>query len=63
MSAVLIRVEDLDLIRRMRAQQKAYFRMRKPTVLAEARDLERRVDAVLAEMANGQQKLLFEEGA
>jgi len=36
------------LVRRLRERQQAYFRSRHPTVLAECRDLERRVDAAVA---------------
>lgn len=36
-----------DLVRRMRAKQKEYFRKRDHTVLNECKDLERRVDESL----------------
>ena len=36
-----------DLVRRMRAKQKEYFRKRDNTILNECKDLERRVDDAL----------------
>jgi hypothetical protein len=46
-----------DLVRRMRAKQKEYFRTRDTTVLRESKDLERRVDDALEEKTAG----LFDE--
>lgn len=39
--------EFRDLVRRMRAKQKDYFRSRSPETLRECKDLERRVDEAL----------------
>lgn len=43
----------VTLVRRMRAKQREYSRDRKPSVLNESRDLERRVDNALAEYEAG----------
>ena len=50
-----------DLVRRMRAAQRDYFRGRDRYVLAEAQRLEREVDAELAR--DGSQGLLFPSAA
>lgn len=39
--------EFRDLVRRMRAKQREYFRVRTAEVLRECKDLERRVDEAL----------------
>lgn len=36
--------EFIDLVRRMRAKQKEYFKTRDTTILRESKDLERHVD-------------------
>lgn len=46
-----------DLVRRMRAAQKAYFRMRTSDNLNAAKALERQVDAIIVE--DDKQLLLF----
>lgn len=51
------------LVREMRAKQKEYFRTRGATALAECRDLERRVDAMLDDRReDARQMRLFPEG-
>lgn len=45
------------LVEQMRAKQKEYFRSRRTEVLAEAKELERRVDQEIADAAKG--PLLF----
>lgn len=42
--------EFIDLVRRMRARQKAYFKTRDATVLRESKDLEARTDQAIEEM-------------
>lgn len=49
----------VDLVRRMRTAQKKYFRDRTPSLLTEARDYERRVDKVLADLAAPPQPSLW----
>lgn len=43
--------EFAELVRRMRAKQKEYFKKRTPTLLAESKDWERRVDEALDVLA------------
>jgi hypothetical protein len=52
--------EALKFGRQMRAAQKRYFSMRTPQSLNEARDLERKFDAALAELANPPQPGLYD---
>lgn len=49
-----------ELVRRMRAAQKAYFKSRDRSVLIEAQRLEREVDATLQ---SGQERGLFDGGS
>lgn len=49
----------VTLVRRMRMTQKAYFKRRDATVLRESKDLERRCDAALIELAGGKAPTLF----
>lgn len=52
--------EFADLVRRMRKTQAEYFRRRTPQLLQESRDLERRCDEALREMASPQGPGLFD---
>ncbi len=48
------------LVSRMRAKQKEYFKKRTPTILQESKDLERRVDDALDEIAGKKTPGLFD---
>jgi hypothetical protein len=46
--------ELAELAKRMRDKQKEYFRTRKPDVLEESKELERRFDAVVSQVLDPQ---------
>lgn len=48
----------LDIVSKMRAAQKAYFKTRDRADLEASKDLERQVDKALTERAAGQGKLI-----
>ena len=50
--------EIIDLVRWMRAAQKAYFKTRNRVDLVASKDLEAKVDKALTERAAGQGKLI-----
>ena len=49
--------ELATLVKQMRESQKAYFRERSPQWLSTAKELERRVDKMLADILDDQQQL------
>lgn len=56
----MIDADFRDLVRRMRAKQRDYFREKDATVLRECKDLERRVDAALDGTAASARPSLFD---
>lgn len=53
--------EFIELVRKMRNAQKEYFRTRDKRVLQESKQLECRVDAILAQQVDKQQLSLFDD--
>lgn len=51
--------EFIELVREMRKTQREYFRTRDKNVLSRSKELERKVDAYLAQQVINQQTTLF----
>ncbi len=59
----MTQLEFTGLVRHMRAKQREYFRSRTPQLLNECRDLERKADKALDELANPATPGLFDREA